>query len=249
MIWAPRWTFHSSTTFNLQSLGSSPEQSHTSWSHPHNSWAKPHSPLPDHPAPSVSKFSSCYFFSPRLMEQTGLPTNHTNARAWITDVAGKMWQFWLCLCCCHLADQLAHCMIRERVLQCFTCESKQVDPFHPPFSKVKLWRDTRKHPYRSNGRGKAYSLKEKQTNQQNIITFYHFPCSCLNSLRPLHLGLHTWFLLPIRFGAGDLEGDLTFWEFPPFSAIFPTFITADIMASMEDKSAPSKLFGELGDTL
>lgn len=97
------------------------------------------------------------------MEQTGLPTNHTNARAWITDVAGKMWQFWLCLCCCHLADQLAHCMIWERVLQCFTCESKQVDPFHPPFSKVKLWRDTRKHPYRSNGRGKAYSLKEKQT--------------------------------------------------------------------------------------
>lgn len=91
--------------------------------------------------------------------------------------------------------------------------------------------------------------KNRQNHQQNIITFYHFPCSCLNSLRPLHLGLHTWFLLPIRFGAGDLEGDLTFWEFPPFSAIFPTFITADIMASMEDKSAPSKLFGELGDTL
>lgn len=65
----------------------------------------------------------------------------------------------------------------------------------------------------------------------------------------LYLGLQTWFLLPIRFGAGDFEGDLTVWEVPPFSAIFPTFITADIMASMEDKSAPSELFGELGVTL
>lgn len=163
------WTEHPDGPFipapplTFSHLGLPLEQSHTSWSHPHNSWAKPHNPLPDHPAPSLSKFSSCYFFSPRLMEQTGLPTNHTNARAWIIDVAGKMWQFWLCLCCCHLADQLAHCMIWERVLQCFTCESKQADPFHPQFSKVKLWRDTRKHPYRSNGRGKAYPLKEKQT--------------------------------------------------------------------------------------
>lgn len=144
-----------------------------------------------------------------------------------------------------------HSMILELVLKCFTCESKQADPFNSQFSKAMFWRATRKHIQKSNGRGKKYPLREKKakiSKKHNYVL--SLPMQLLVSPSPsLHLGLHTWFLLPIRFGAGDFEGDLTFWEFPPFSAIFPTFITADIMASMEDKSAPSKLFGELGDTL
>lgn len=136
IVWTehPYGRFIPAPRLTLNHLDLPLEQSHTSWSNPQNSWAKPHSPLPDHPAPSLSKFSSSYFFSPRLMEQTDLPTNQANTRAWVTDVAGKTWQFWLCLYCCHLVDQLAHCMMWEHVLQCFTCESMEVDTFHPQFS-------------------------------------------------------------------------------------------------------------------
>ena len=35
------------------------------------------------------------------------------------------------------------------------------------------------------------------------------------------------------------------WGLPPFSATFPTLITADIMVLIEDKSEPSKPMGEL----
>ena len=55
----------------------------------------------------------------------------------------------------------------------------------------------------------------------------------------------TWFLLPIRFGPGGFVGDLVLWGLPPFSATFPTLITADIMVLTEDKSEPSKPMGEL----
>ena len=40
-------------------------------------------------------------------------------------------------------------------------------------------------------------------------------------------------------------GDLTLWGLPPFSATFPTLMTADIMVLMEDKSEPSRPMGEL----
>lgn len=40
-------------------------------------------------------------------------------------------------------------------------------------------------------------------------------------------------------------GDLMLGGLPPFSATFPTLITADIMVLMEDKSEPSKPMGEL----
>lgn len=40
-------------------------------------------------------------------------------------------------------------------------------------------------------------------------------------------------------------GDLTLWGLPPFSATFPTLMTADIMVLMEDKSEPSRPTGEL----
>lgn len=40
-------------------------------------------------------------------------------------------------------------------------------------------------------------------------------------------------------------GALTLWGLPPFSATFPTLITADIMVLMEAKSGPSKPTGEL----
>lgn len=40
-------------------------------------------------------------------------------------------------------------------------------------------------------------------------------------------------------------GDLVLWGLPPFSATFPTLITADIMVLTEDKSEPSKPMGEL----
>ena len=55
----------------------------------------------------------------------------------------------------------------------------------------------------------------------------------------------TWFLRPIRFGPGGFVGDLTLWGLPPFSATFPTLMTADIMVLMEDKSEPSRPMGEL----
>lgn len=55
----------------------------------------------------------------------------------------------------------------------------------------------------------------------------------------------TWFLRPIRFGPGGFVGDLMLWGLPPFSATFPTLITADIMVLTEDKSEPSKPMGEL----
>lgn len=55
----------------------------------------------------------------------------------------------------------------------------------------------------------------------------------------------TWFLLPIRFGPGAFEGDLMGGGLPPFSATFPTAMTADIMVLMEDKSDPSIPAGEL----
>lgn len=60
--------------------------------------------------------------------------------------------------------------------------------------------------------------------------------------RPLQL---TWFLRPIRFGPGGFMGDLMLWGLPPFSATFPTLITADIMVLTEDRSEPSKPMGEL----
>lgn len=144
-----------------------------------------------------------------------------------------------------------YCMTLEHLLRSFTCESKQADPFNSPFSKVKL-REPPENIYRgamAETRNIHWGEKmTKQAKKHNYVLL--LPMQLLVSHLPsLHLGLHTWFLLPIRFGAGDFEGDLTFWVLPPFSAICPTFITADIMASMEDKSAPSKLFGELGDTL
>jgi len=60
------------------------------------------------------------------------------------------------------------CVTSELLLKCFTCESKQADPFDSQFSKAMFWRATRKHTQRMVEARNTRWGEKRQNNQRNI---------------------------------------------------------------------------------